>query len=123
MRRILSERVEDGEDMYWPVNYLAKIGNSAAMKELSTGRYRNQGCIQSQTSVALFGKWRYRPAIPYLVEIAIYDACGNIIDAAEESLHAMYPDSPKHFANLEDMQHYFCGRAKIEGFQVNCKAN
>jgi hypothetical protein len=122
MRRVLSERVYDGEDLYWPVNYLANVGDSAALKELSTGRYRNQGCLQYQTSVALFGKWRYRPAIPYLVETAMYDFCGNIIDAAEKSLHAMYPDSPNHFANLEDMRHYFCGRAQREGFQVSCEA-
>jgi hypothetical protein len=122
MRRVLSERPEDGEALYWPVNYLAKIGDLAALKELSTGRYRSQGCMQYQTSVALFGKWRYRPAIPYLVEIAMYDFCGNIIDAAEESLHAMYRDSPKHFDKLEDMQRYFCGRAQKEGLEVHCEA-
>jgi len=122
MRRVLSERLEDGEDLYWPVNYLAKTGDSTALKELSTGRFRNQGCMQYQTSVALFGKWLYRPAIPYLVETAMHDFCGNVIDAAEESLRAMYPDSPKHFANLEEIQHYFCGRAQTEGFSVSCEA-
>jgi hypothetical protein len=122
MRRVLSERPEDGEDLYWPVNYLAKIGDSSALKELGTGRYRNQGCMQYQTSVALFGKWKYRPAIPYLVETAQYDFCGNIIDAAEESLRALYPHSPSYFDKLEDMQRYFCARAQKEGFQVHCEA-
>jgi hypothetical protein len=103
------------------VNYLAKVGDSEALKELSTGRYRNQGCLQYQTSVALFGKWKYRPAIPYLVETAAYDFCGNITDAAEESLRVLYPDSPKHFDSLEGMRHYFCGRARKEGFLVNCE--
>src|SRR4029077_10483942 len=114
MKRVLSERIEDGEDLYWPVNYLAKIGDSAALKELSTGRYRGQGCMQYETSVRLFGKWRYRPAIPYLVETALHDACLNIVDAAQKSLHAMYADSPKDFNTLEDMQHYFCGRAQAD---------
>jgi hypothetical protein len=122
MRRALSERVEDGEDLYWPVNYLAKVGDSAALKELSTGRYRNQGCMQYETSVALFGKWQYRPAIPYLVGTAMYDYCGNVIDSAEQSLHALYPGSPKRFDKLEDMQRYFCGRAQREGFQLKCDA-
>jgi hypothetical protein len=122
MKRVLSERVEDGEDLYWPVNYLAKRGDSAALKELSTGRYRGQGCMQYETSVRLFGKWRYRPAIPYLVETAMYDACLNIVDAAEESLFAMYPDSPGNLKTLEAMQHYFCGRAQVDGLQVNCEA-
>lgn len=121
MKRILDEGVYDGEDRYWPVNYLAKIGDPAALEELSTGRYRNQGCMQYQTSVALFGKWRYRPAIPYLVDTAMYDFCGNITDAAEQSLRAMYPDSPKDFDNLEDMQRYFCVRARRDGFHVSCE--
>ncbi len=46
MRKVLSERLEDGEDLYWPVNFLAKIGDSTALEELSTGRFRNQGCLQ-----------------------------------------------------------------------------
>lgn len=121
MRRVLAERVEDGEDDYWPVNYLAKKGYSPALKELSTGRYRNQGCLQYETSVALFGKSKFRAAIPYLVETALFDACLNIVDAAENSLHALYPNSPKHFGRLEDMQRYFCGRALKEGFNVRCK--
>lgn len=121
MQRALANQVYDGEELYWPVNYLAERGDYAALKELSAGRYRNQGCLQYATSVALFGRWKYRPAIPYLVDTAIYDACGNVTDAAEESLSAMYPDSPKQFENLEGMQHYFCGRAKQEGFRLNCK--
>jgi hypothetical protein len=121
MRRVLAERVYDGEDLYWPVNYLAKKGDSAALAELATGRYRNQGCMQYQTSVALFGKWKYRPAIPYLVDTALYDFCGNIIDAAEKSLRAMYPDSPKQFESLGAMQHYFCRRAKQEGLRLQCE--
>lgn len=121
MRRALSDRVYDGEDLYWPVNYLAKLGDPAALKELSSGRYRNQGCMQYQTSVALFGKWRYRPAIPYLVEGAIHDACLNIVDAAEKSLYALYPNSPKRFEGLEHMQRYFCERAQKEGFHVECQ--
>jgi len=122
MRRVLSKHVEDGEDVYWPVNYLAKKGDPVALRELSTGRYRNQGCLQYETSVALFGKWKYRPAIPYLVETALYDFCGNISDAAKNSLQAMYPGSPKQFDDLEAVQHYFCGRAKKEGLQVSCEA-
>jgi hypothetical protein len=120
MRKALAARMEDREDLYWPVNYLAKKCDPVALKELSSGRYRNEGCMQYQTSVLLFGKCKFRPAIPYLVETAVYDFCGNIIDAAERSLHALYPDSPKQFDKLEEMQVYFCGRAHQEGFNVHC---
>jgi hypothetical protein len=122
MQKVLAQRMEDGEDLYWPANYLAKKCDLNALKELSSGRHRNQGCMQYQTTVALYGKCKYRPAIPYLVDTAVYDFCGNIMDAAEGSLHTLYPGSPKNFYKLEDMQQYFCGRAKQEGFSVTCSA-
>lgn len=125
MQRIVAERVYDREDRYWPVNYIAKKCDQRGLKELSTGRYRNQGSMQYQTSVELFGKCGYRPAIPYLVDSALYDFSLNIVDAADDSLHALYPDAPRDsdFKNPKQVQHYFCGRAKQEGFRVHCKAN
>jgi hypothetical protein len=120
MQRVLVERKEDGEDFYWPANYLAKKCDPLGLKELSTGRHRNQGCMQYQTTVKLFGKCKYRPSIPYLVESAIYDFCGNITDEAVDDLHTLYPHSPKDFNSLGDAQKYYCGRAKQEGINVDC---
>lgn len=122
MGRVVAERVKDGEDRYWPINYLAKKCDERGLKELSTGHYRNQGSLQYETSVELFGKCGYRPAIPYLVGTAVYDWSFNIVIAADHSLHALYPDGPKDFDKLEEMQRYFCGRAKQEGFRVHCKS-
>jgi len=123
MQRVLVERLKDGEDYYWPANYLAKKCNPLGLKELSKGNHRNQGCLQYQSTVRLFGKCEFRPAIPYLVESAIYDFCGNITDAAIDDLHALYPHSPKSFHRLEDAQRYYCGRAKQEGLKVDCDSN
>jgi hypothetical protein len=120
MKRVFAERVEDGEDLYWPANYLAKKCDPSALKELSTGRYRGQGCMQYETSVKLFGKCKYQPAIPYLAKTAIHDACLNIVEAADHSLHALYPDAPKDFDRLDEMQAYFCSRAHQEGFDMHC---
>jgi hypothetical protein len=120
MRKVLTERVEGGEDLYWPINYLSKKCDPDALKELATGRHRNQGCMQYETSVKLFGKCKYRPAVPYLVDTALYDMCGNVIDSAEQSLHAIYPHGPKEFDSLEQMQKYYCGTAKQDGFKVRC---
>jgi hypothetical protein len=120
MNRVFAQRVKDGEDRYWPTNYLAKKCDASALKELSTGRYRGQGCMQYETSVKLFGKCKYRPAIPYLAETAVHDACLNVVDAADRSLHTMYPDAPKDFDKLEEMQAFFCSRAHQEGFNVHC---
>lgn len=122
MKRVVAERVKDGEDRYFPVNYLAKKCDEHALKELTTGRYRNQGSLQYETSVELIGKCSYRAAIPYLVDTAVYDWSFNIAIAADHSLHALYPDGPKDFDKLEKMQKYFCGRARAEGFKVSCKA-
>jgi hypothetical protein len=118
MHRVLAEQKEDGQDLYWPVNYLAKKCDPKALQILSSGRYRNQGCMQYQTGIELFGKCKYRPAIPYLVQTAVRDACLNISAAAEDSLHALYPDAPKQFDTLEAMQQYFSKRARREGFKV-----
>jgi hypothetical protein len=122
MRRIVAEKIYDGEDRYWPVNYLAKKCDPVALHELNSGRYRNQGGMQYEHSVELFGRCKYRTAIPYLVDTAVYDMSLNVADAADDSLHALYPDSPKDFKSLDSMQKYYCGRARQEGFKVHCSA-
>lgn len=121
MKRVVSERIKDGEDRYWPIQYLAERCDENALKELSTGRYRNQGSMQYQGSVELFGKCKYRPAIPYLVDVALNDFSFNVVFAGEDSLHVLYPNAPKDFNKLEEMRHYFCSRAKQEGFKVSCE--
>ena len=120
MREVFAAKKKDGEDLYWPTNYLAKKCDPDALKELSTGRYRNQGCLQYQTSVALFGKCSYRPAIPYLIESTLYDFCGNITDAGFKDLRKLFPHSPSDFNSPEETQHYFCARAKKENISVTC---
>jgi hypothetical protein len=120
MRRIIVENIDDGEDDYFPVNYMAKKCYPQALKNLSTGKYRNQGSLQYETSVELFGKCKYRPAIPYLVETALHDFSLNIVDAADLSLHKLYPGSPRDFKDLTAMQRYYCGRAHKDGFGVEC---
>jgi len=120
MQRVLVERKDDGEDFYWPANYLAKKCDPLGLKELSTGRHRNQGSLQYETTLPLFGKCQYRPAIAYLAGTALYDFSFNIVGGAEESLEALYPDHPKKFETLKDEQKYYCSRAKKEGFRVRC---
>ena len=122
MQMVLVKRLKDGDDFYWPANYLAKKCDQVGLKELNTGRHRSKGSLQYQTTLVLFGKCHYRPAIPYLAGEALYDASLNIEGAAQESLDALYPDHPKEFATLEDVQKYYCGRAKKEGFRINCKS-
>jgi hypothetical protein len=120
MRQVLAEKKGDDETLYWPANYLAKQCDTDALRWLSTRKGRSQSCMQFTPTVALFGKCLYRPAIPYLITYSLNDACLNIVEEAEIDLRAMYPHSPKEFNSIDEMQKYFCDRAKQEGIQVHC---
>jgi hypothetical protein len=119
MRRVFRVNQDDGEDLYYPVNYMAKRCDEAALHRLATERF-SISSLQLASSVELFGKCKYRPAIPFLVDSAINAASLNLVEAAQDSLKLLYPDSPKDFDELGPMQRYYCGRARKEGFHVNC---
>ncbi len=120
MQKVVRKQVYDGEDLYWPANYLAKKCDPLGLSWLRTGRGRNQGGLQYETTLELFGKCHYRQAIPLLVE-ALYDFSGNVILGAENSLDALYTDHPEKLDTLDDIEKYYCGRAKQEGYKVNCQ--
>jgi hypothetical protein len=120
MRRVLAKGDGDDDELYWPANYLAKQCDPDGLKWISDRPQRMQGCIQFQTSIPLFGKCRYRPAIPYLINSSLDDACINIVDAAATDLAKMYPHSPKEFDSIKDIQQYYCSRAKQEGLKLTC---
>ena len=61
--------------------------------------------------------------MPYLIKNSIHDACLDIDDAAVRDLQHIFPHSPKSFDTMEDMQSYFCTRAKQEGFKITCEPN
>lgn len=122
MQRVLSEGKGEDDELYWPANYLAKQCYANGLKWLSFRPQRSQGCLQFATTIPLFGKCLYRPAIPYLINVSLHDACLNVVDAAETDLRAMYPHSPKEFSSIEEMQKYYCTRARKEGFQVHCSS-
>jgi len=123
MQRVVRERVFDGEDSYWAANYLAKKCDPLGLSWLRNGRGRNQGGLQYETTLVLFGKCGYRPAIPMLVDEALYDWVGNVAAGSEESLQKLYPDHPQNLKTLLSVQRYYCGRARREGFKVHCKAD
>jgi hypothetical protein len=120
--KVLEEKKGDDEYLYWPANYLAKQCDTDALQWLSTRKGRSQSCMEFAATVTLFGKCHYRPAIPYLIAYSLNDACMNIVGEAEIDLRAMYPHSPKEFKSIENMQKYYCGRAKQEGLKVHCQS-
>jgi hypothetical protein len=123
MRRVLTENKAEAEELYWPAFYLAKRCDPDGLRWLSSRNGRDLGCIQFTGTVKVFGKCNYRPAIPYLVENSMHDACLNIVGDAEESLEMLYPNHPKHFLSLTTEQNYYCSRAIKEGFKVICEQN
>jgi hypothetical protein len=120
MQQVLRERKVDGEELYWPANYLAKKCDPLGLRWLRTGRGRDQGGLQYATTLELFGKCHYRPAIPMLVDEALSDFSGNVAAGASDSLDSLYPDHPVNLDSLEEVQKYYCGRARREGFRVRC---
>jgi hypothetical protein len=120
MRKVFEGGKGDEGFLYWPANYLAKQCDAEALKWFGTRSQRSQSCVQYAPTISLFGKCKYRPAIPYLLEYSLHDACLNIDDAAADDLHKLYPGSPREFSNLQDLQKYYCRRAIQEGFHPKC---
>lgn len=122
MQEVLAKRMDDGEDLYFPADYMARRRCDAeALKLLSTGKSRSQGCVQFEATIRTFGRCKYRPAIPYLVDSALSDLCGNIAQAAVKDLREFYPDGPQSFDSPEDAQAFYCKAATKEGLAVSCK--
>jgi hypothetical protein len=121
MREVLATRRDDGENWYYPANYLAKRRcDPDALKLLSSGKSRTQGCVQFESTVQAFGRCKYRPAIPYLVDSGLSDLCENIVDAAADDLRTLYPKGPQTFTDPQAAQKFYCSEAKKEGFSVSC---
>ncbi|EEF58036.1 hypothetical protein [Pedosphaera parvula] len=111
-RAQLSE--EEDEESYYVANYVAKTGDTKALKILNCHYYLYPvSSVQWSDTVELFGKFGYRPAIPNLIE-SLDAASFNLVDAAEESLEKLYPDSPRKFESLEAARDYFTKRAEEE---------
>lgn len=121
MRDVLARKLDDGEGLYYPANYLAKRCDPEALKILSSGGARNQGCLQFASTVESFGRCKYRSAIPYLVSSGLNDICGNIAEAAANALRTMYPNAPQTFDSPEAAQAFYCKAARKEGFTLECK--
>jgi len=121
LNRNFTEHFDDGEDLYWPAKYLAKECVPAALQYLSNTSHRfGISSYELSTSVVFFGKCHYRPAIPFILTYALDAASLNLVDAADSSLRALYPNAPK-FSSLEEEQHWFCRTAHHDGYKADCE--
>jgi hypothetical protein len=101
-------------DSYFAAQYVAERGNLKAL-EILNRHYFQYGISSWQWSysIALFGKYGFRKAIPNLVD-SLDAASLNVVDAAFDSLQALYPDSPRQFNSLGAAQKYYKGRMESE---------
>jgi len=127
LRHVFQEKLDDGDHLYWPAMYLGKSCDQLALAYLNPGIHSKSiadnfsvSSMQFSYTVALFGKCHYRPAIPYMAQIAMFAASLNLVDAADTSLRELYPYAPKRFSSLDREQKYWCDRAKQSGFEVHC---
>jgi hypothetical protein len=99
----------DEDNHYYPLQYLAKLCDPQALKELNrVENYQNSypvSCMQWQYTLAAFGKCGYKPAVPLLAN-SLYSACVNNIVAAQLSLRQLMPKSKcwKKAAASDDFQ-------------------
>jgi len=121
MRKVIASKIDDGESRYYPVNYLAKKCDRNALSALRGNDYNKQNSLQWATSLELFGKCAYRPAIPFLVEL-VNSADLNIAIAAGDSLDKLYPSHPD-LKSPDIAKQYYCRRAAAEGFKVDCSVS
>jgi hypothetical protein len=90
------------EEAYYCLNYLAKRGDATAL-QISNDCYYSYPISSAQWAftVALFGKFRYRPATKNLLE-PVDAASINVGAAAVEALQQIYPDAPTDFNSPVD---------------------
>jgi hypothetical protein len=111
MREIASEWMDEQDWLAW--QYLAERGDRKALAMLNQncGKYGISSDAWSDTLV-LFGKYRFRPAIPCLIS---WVNAMNLTpaDAAYKSLRILFPGSPE-LKSPEEAEVYFTNRAKKE---------
>jgi hypothetical protein len=123
-RTLLSKNLDDGEDLYWPIKYLAlRCDRNALRRFVDTEMNGNRFSVSSyelSTATTAIGKCRYRAGIPFLVNPSLRAASLNRVDAAEQSLKIFFPEAPA-FHDLYQMQRWYCRKAATAGYAVDCR--
>lgn len=101
----------DEEIAYYALNYQVKLCDQRALARMTAPPYHvRAACEQWATTVALVGQCRYTLGGSFLLA-SLDHACLNVIQAAETSLRALYPEAPASFESLVDEKAFF--RAKL----------
>jgi hypothetical protein len=85
----------DTEPRWYALQYLAESCDEEALRRLNGGHNFGESypvaCMYWTDTIRTFGKCKYRPAIPHLIQSINTVACLNISDSAVKSLHDLFP--------------------------------
>jgi hypothetical protein len=110
MRTLATEDTELSN--YYALQYLGSRGDRRALEILNKNYFKYPvSSLQWSFTVALFGKYRFRPAVENLIE-SLNAASLNLAGAALESLQMIFPGSPPEFGSPIEAQRYFRARAR-----------
>jgi hypothetical protein len=99
--------LEPTEEAYFIAQYLAKKGNTNALEILNKNNFKYPiSSWQWSYTLKEFGRYRYTPAIPTLIQ-DLDAASLNVVDQAFNALRVFYPESPTSFQSLNEMKTYF----------------
>jgi hypothetical protein len=101
---------KDDRESYYVALYLAEHGDTAALATLNRHYYHYAvASFEWASAVEAFGKFRYLPAATNLVD-SLDAASLNVSAAACNSLHELYPNSPRHFYGPTEAKNYYSKR-------------
>ena len=98
---------EINDTMYFCLNYLAKRGDKEALRILNVN-YFHYGVSSAQRAdtVQWFGKYKYRQAIPNLID-SLNAASLILVGASQKSLEQIFDGPHPDFKTIEEMKTYF----------------
>ncbi len=116
MRRVSFEQYWpdklDTEPRWYALQYLAESCDEQALRRLNgEHNFRNSypvACMYWTDTIRTFGRCKYRPAIPHLIQSINTVACLNIPDSAIKSLHDLLPGKCENVESLTLDQVHDC---------------
>ena len=109
MRSLAGSKTD--QETWFALEYLAEKGDTKAMAQLAQNCYKYEipSLAWGQT-LLLFGKYKYYPAVPCLID-SISSVAGEDDLSA---LHMLFPGSPSEFRTDQEAREYFQAREKNE---------
>ena len=115
----LKQNEPDSEPRWYALQYLAEGCDERALQRLNGRQNFTEegypiGCMWWTSTIRTFGKCRYRPAIPHLIQSTNTVACLNISEAAYYSLLDFFPGKCTKTKTMDEMHDCFARIARTK---------